>query len=848
VADVALTAVGAVLIAWLPGALVFRLPVAARDRRAALPLEERAFWAIVLSIAWSLAVVLALAFLARYRFERLLLINAAVSALMALAFRSRLSFAGRAAPVTWTALLPLLLVALGTWLFQPPAEYVMGGKDPGVYINEGIQIAQRGAIVIEDSTIAELPAQFRDLFFPSHDMRTYYGTRFMGFFIKNPARGTVIGQFPHLFPASIAIGYGLDGLTGARRTVAFWGLLGLVAVYFVAARLIGPPIAALSVALLAINVVEVWFGRYPNAELVMQALMFAAMLAFARALDGGFRFFGPVAALLVGLQLFLRYDVILAVGTFAAAATLARFAGKRVGWGFGLLLIASTILGFWYLAKPMASYSEGFIGYTRDRGGLYMLAAGIAGAIACRLMARSARWSARVRAVLPATLTIGVVVLWVYGYFLREPGGRTAAFDAYAMRTFAWYVTPIGLGAAIVGWALLARRAFWRDPAFFLTVTTYSVFFFYKMRIVPEHFWSTRRFLAFTLPGLMVGLGGLVFIAAGSRTMDAMADRVLDDDTKPRRRVPVWRIAVASAIACAVFVPLAIAYWRAAAPVRPHVEYAGLIPKLESLAGRFGDNDLVLVESRNASDMHVLALPLAYIYARNVLVLNTPRPEKRAFEDFIIWAQSKFANVYFLGGGGTDLLTRHLTAAPVASERFQIPEYASPRDAYPAGVLRKEFDYGLYRIKYSSTPVVGPVTLHIGTLDDLAVVRFHAKEKRDDGLVFRWTMNVSYVVLPSFSPDAREVTIWMSNGGRPSSQPVPDVTVLLDDHVLGTTTPGDAVKAYTFAIPPDVARAAGAQEEPPRLQLRVPTWNPGTALGVNDTRNLGVIVTQLDVR
>jgi len=846
---VALTAGGAVLIGWLPGALIFRLPDAARDRRAALPPEERAFWAVVLSVAWSLAVVLGLAFAARYRFERLLLINAGVSAGVALAFRSRLSFGGRAAPVTWTAVLPVFLVALGAWLFQPPAEYVMGGKDPGVYINEGIQIAQRGAIVIEDSTIAEVPPQFRDLFFPSHNMRTYYGTRFMGFFISNPARGTVIGQFPHLFPASIAIGYGLDGLSGARRTVAFWGLLGLVAVYFVAARLMGPPIAALSVALLAINVVEVWFGRYPNAELVMQALMFAAILAFARALDGGVRFFGPVAAILIGLQLFLRYDVILAIGTFAAAATLARFAGKRAGWGFGLLLIASTMFGFWYLARPMAAYSEGFIGYTRDRGGLYMLGAGIVGAVVSRMVARSAKWSAVVRAVIPTMLAIAVVVLWVYGYFLREPGGRTAAFDAYAMRTFAWYVTPIGLGAAIVGWALLVRRAFWRDPAFFLTVTTYSVFFFYKMRIVPEHFWSTRRFLAFTLPGLMVGLGGLVFTAAGSRTTDAMADRIVDDnETKARQRVSVWRVAIALAIACVVFIPLAFAYWRAAAPVRPHVEYAGVIPKLESLAGRFGDNDLVLVESRNASDMHVLALPLAYIYARNVLVLNTPRPEKRSFEDFITWAQSRFANVYFLGGGGTDLLTRHLTAEPVASERFQIPEYASPRDAYPTGVLRKEFDYGLYRITHSPTPVVGPVTLHIGTLDDLAVVRFHAKEKRDDGLVFRWTTNASYVVLPSFSPDAREVTIWMSDGGRPASQPVPEVTVLLDDRVLGTTTPGDAVKAYTFAIPPDVARVAGTQEEPPRLQLRVPTWNPGTALGVNDTRNLGVIVTQVDVR
>ena len=44
----------------------------------------------------------------------------------------------------------------------------------------------------------------------------------MGFFIREPEHGHVVGQFPHLFPASIAIGYGLDGLTGARRAIGVW--------------------------------------------------------------------------------------------------------------------------------------------------------------------------------------------------------------------------------------------------------------------------------------------------------------------------------------------------------------------------------------------------------------------------------------------------------------------------------------------------------------------------------------------------------------------------------------------------------------------------------------------------
>ncbi len=66
-------------VAYLPGALLFRLPVASRERRAALALEERAFWHVVLSLAWSLAVTLSLAALGRYRFESLLLANLMLS-------------------------------------------------------------------------------------------------------------------------------------------------------------------------------------------------------------------------------------------------------------------------------------------------------------------------------------------------------------------------------------------------------------------------------------------------------------------------------------------------------------------------------------------------------------------------------------------------------------------------------------------------------------------------------------------------------------------------------------------------------------------------------------------------
>ena len=120
------------LVAWLPGALALRWPSAGRDTRAALPAEERLFWAVVLSITWSMVVVLGLAFLGRYQFTRLLLANAIVCSATLLLWRGRLRYDRGAQPLSRHAVLPLALSLTGVLLYLPPSEYVIGGKDPGV--------------------------------------------------------------------------------------------------------------------------------------------------------------------------------------------------------------------------------------------------------------------------------------------------------------------------------------------------------------------------------------------------------------------------------------------------------------------------------------------------------------------------------------------------------------------------------------------------------------------------------------------------------------------------------------------------------------------------------------------
>ncbi len=849
------TLVAAFVVAYLPGALIFRWPALNRPARAALPADERTFWAIVLSTVWSLTWVLLLAGVGAYSFDRLLALNVGIAVAGVVWQRGRLRYHGEAPRLSWPAIAPALLIYAGLFVFFPPAEYVIGGKDPGTYVNEGIQIDQTGELFIHDPTVAAVPAEFRDLFFPDHQDAFYYSLRFMGFWIPHWDHDVVVGQFPHLLPAAIAIGYALDGVRGALGTVGVWAMLGLLAVYFAGARIFGRWPAFGGALLLAANVIEVWFGRYPNSDVVMQALLFAAVLAFARALEGSQAFFGAVAAGLIAVMLFLRYDALLAFASFGAAAALAPVMRQRVGAVFGPVLILMGLLGFWYLKEPMTGYSAYPLGFTRDQGGWWLVAAALLSIAAARGILRRAAGVRVVRTAVPWLLAVSVPVLALYAYFFRAEGGGLTDFDARAFWTFGAYVTPAVLGASVLAFAVLVVRFFWRDPAFFLTFTTYGIFFFYKTRIVPEHFWITRRFLAVALPGVLLLVAALVSEVTNGQRLTGLVTRWRGEAAGPAARG--WLNAVGALLLAAVLVPIGIVFWRASDPVHRHTEYAGLRQQVERLASRIGERDLVLVEGRvGASDVHTFAQPLAYIYRRNVLVLPTALPPKRELEAFVTWGVSRYEHVYFLGGGGTNLLSRHLSAEPVTSDQFMVPEYDAPVNALPAaelrlpaGVRQKEFEYGLYRIRPTDGMPSGPIDLTIGTRDDLHTVRFHSKEGRPGhSLVYRWTRDLSYVVLLGIAEEARTITLWMSNGNRSPRAPAATVEIAIDDRVLGTVTVGPALQPYDVSLPSDIAATAARSPDPVRLSLRVPTWNPAELGEGTDHRDLGVQVTRVQVQ
>ena len=329
-----------IALGYLPGAVIFRMPFADRPKRAALAAEERLFWAVIISVIVTTTIAFALAAAGGYSLGRVVFCNAGIAAALALASRGRLRLGPAAPRPTWTAVLPaaLIVAAAPMYFAAPAAEYVLGGRDPGVYVNAGVQIAQSQSLVTTDRVAAAVPAATRDLFFPSYLDPNYYSVRFMGFHLRDPVAGTVTGQFPQGYPVWVALAYGIDGITGTRRVIAWWAVLGILTVYFAARRLIGPLPAAAAAGLLSVHVIQTWYARYPNSEIVTQALLFAALLAHAYAHEDEDRFFGPIAASLLGLALFTRFPVVFAVGGAVAASLLAPVNGHRVRAGFLLTL------------------------------------------------------------------------------------------------------------------------------------------------------------------------------------------------------------------------------------------------------------------------------------------------------------------------------------------------------------------------------------------------------------------------------------------------------------------------------------------------------------------------------
>lgn len=833
-------ALAGLVLFFVPGLTL--LALLRRDDREALEPDEALYLAVATSVLASAWIGLVLAELGRFSLVTAAVTLGFASGLALLLGRRRLAPPLRR-PLRWRRLVPAALVlAVALALQARPSEYIVGGRDPGAYVAAMGLIGRTGGIIYTDPGVLSIPAEDVTLFYRKAD-REFSWSRFMGFDLESPATGRVFPQFFHLFPVFGAYLFQAMGVKGALATPPVFGVLGTLSAFFLFRRLWGSAPALLGGLLLAVNVVQVWFARYPVSETMSQFLVLLGMLAFLHWEERGSPLFGIVAGTAFGVSLLVRIDSVLIVVPIALYFAIRRMR-RDLPWRgmlpvlvpFALLAIHAGLHGVLFTRKYLLDIANR--PYWKQPPVFWLVLAGVllvAALVADRVGPSLVRFVAGRGEALRTLLIVALAGIALYAYFLRpqisvwagadgnDPAlawentallrrlgfDTLAAHDAQALRRVAWFVTPAGLALGVLG--LLATLKDWRPRFLFplLTMLTVSFFYLYKIRVYNDYYFALRRYVPVTLPFLL-GLAAYFLYRLAQR----------------------GRLARAAAGLLAV--ALLAGFGLATARIARHVDWRNAVRFVNDVARRFGPEDMVIFEQPRS--IHLLSLPLWADHGVNILELYRFNPDPERLRHLVQSWRGRYRNVYFVHTYRTNLCGLFLER--VEDQGFGTHEWERSYSGLPLHAEPRALHFTISRVVPPDELQVPPLPeVDVGGSDDVQVSGFFDKEGGGEH-TFRWTGACGSVYFPGARPGAR-LLLRAALGQRPATPPV-TVAVSLNGVALGSVTPAadwaDASVTLPDPLPPG----------PPVLRLDVPSFKPANVWpGDSDTRELGVMIDRI---
>lgn len=437
---------------------------------------------------------------------------------------------GRARRVGATSVV-LLALAGAVAATIPAYAFDLGGRDAGFYVLTSEHLRSDGGLEIPvDPDVRDGVAR---------DARGTLGIDdekpIAGFFPgATDGRGTatIVPHGYHLTPAAMAGGATVTG--GGGQWVVTFLACALVLLAAGAAALLVPrrlrTLAAVAAgALLAGNAALVYFARYPMTEVPSGVLLLTAGLAAAAALRGDGGPSPVVPAVLAGAALgvapLARPDAWPLLVVTPLFALLLLRVGPHAARGFAAGLLPLVVLAALRALTVSDAYTEETIGYVL--GGVSPTAVVLALAVgavatagvACVLPADPVRRAAAtlLQSAEPRTVrraAAGLAVLAALVVAIRPP--------ALGLEILGRYATGPGLVLAAAGVALLAlapradrRRVMPLVPLLGLALVAVALVARDPQVLVPDEYWTARRYLPVALPVGAV-LGGVgVALARG---------------------------------------------------------------------------------------------------------------------------------------------------------------------------------------------------------------------------------------------------------------------------------------------------------------------------------------------
>ena len=510
---------------------------------------ESLFWSAAAALINTTLLATAMAMLAIYHFWLLLAIQYAEILIIALiAAHKKVLYAPRA---FWARLrsyefriLPAIILAVAFLLYALfPSNFMMSGRDQGIYIIHGIHISESGKYAYDDSDeflnenyhehwrVIQLgyPAFYSD--YSKAAFVPEYTEYLFGEAFSEPEYGDITPQFMPAFPALLAVGYDIGGLSVLFRVNSVVAVFALLALYYFARRFFGKKTACIALLFLALCPAQIWTARITLTEILAQFLFFTASYFFAAGWEEERRSASLLGGALLGFSLLARIDTyIYGLGLFFIAAYLAIWNRRKFSYllpGIYAYTAFAVFSGFWallcvrpYFVDLYRTGSLKLILFANAALLVIVVLCAILGRLLNRKKARKDWMSALFASRSGAICIAGAFILaCLYLYFVRplplmQVEGSFSnqsetmkqlqrIFYSRSLIEFGWYTSVTAILFSIFGLYRLLRnkrRNVSRLLVFFAISISNLMVYLYNPSIYPDHIWVSRRWLGVCMP------------------------------------------------------------------------------------------------------------------------------------------------------------------------------------------------------------------------------------------------------------------------------------------------------------------------------------------------------------
>ena len=622
-----------------------------------------------------------------------------------------------------------LLLLVGIVLSGRPSEYIIGGRDHGVYINTAVHIAKTGSIIVKDSDIMTVSPELQPtVVWP--ETRTYQagfpgpwseGQRMSGLTIRDLNAGSYLPHGFHLYPALIALFFTVGGISTALLTTPFLALLGSLAIYLTVARVWGESVGLLTLLLLTFSVTQIWFMGYPTAEIMVQVLFWGGLFALILLIENNSN--GKATAVLAGscfgLMHLAKLDTVLipvTVGILFFYFWIRQQFQPVYWWSILLYLLltvqallhASFIATIYFLDHAVRNLLPAFIAdrlvvaadgypYPADWIGRFitanwplLLLAGFLIPVVLGLLhwlhpMLNRVWNklAKQTRLWQHGIVVGVLIVTL-GITVANQFLTSTALDGtmQATQLSRLYLTRVGMLGAFLGLLLLIYQANSTPKlvALFLLIGNVVPLYILGAGTSPDHFWVIRRFIPIAFPAALLAMSAIVwFLWSYLQAKQAMIK---------------WPMKIA---AIGLLLAILAGFLQHIRFIARVVEFDGLTAQLESFANSLPEEAVLLMEKDTPAQQ--FSLPLWFLFDKSVFSIRSEVKEDVYLETAVANWQNSGRPVYWVATKETPPpLWPNWQQQHQFTYLIDVPQMETPLDRIPHKLERLQLQLDIYRL------------------------------------------------------------------------------------------------------------------------------------------------------